>query len=87
MLVKDIIKEPLDINTDLTNSEKNEKVDWLLNKVGLNSEQSTRYPHEFSEDSARELGLQGRWLLSQTSLSLTNLSLHWTCRYRHRLSI
>ena len=30
MLVKDIIKEPLDINTDLSTIEKNEKVNWLL---------------------------------------------------------
>ena len=57
MLVKDIIKEPLDINTDLTNSEKNEKVDWLLNKVGLNSEQSTRYPHEFSGGQRQRIGI------------------------------
>ena len=48
MLVKDIIREPLDINTDLSTIEKNEKVNWLLEKVGLSSEQATRYPHEFS---------------------------------------
>ena len=57
MLVKDIIKEPLDINTDLTNAEKNEKVDWLLNKVGLNTEQSTRYPHEFSGGQRQRIGI------------------------------
>ena len=57
MLVKDIIKEPLDINTDLTQLEKNEKVDWLLNKVGLNSEQSTRYPHEFSGGQRQRIGI------------------------------
>ena len=38
MLVKDIIKEPLDINTDLSTIEKNEKVNWLLDKVGLSSD-------------------------------------------------
>jgi len=57
MLVKDIIKEPLDINTNLTNVEKNEKVDWLLNKVGLSSEQSTRYPHEFSGGQRQRIGI------------------------------
>ena len=41
MLVKDIIREPLDINTDLSTNEKNEKVNWLLDKVGLSSEQAT----------------------------------------------
>ena len=57
MLVKDIIREPLDINTDLNNIEKNEKVDWLLEKVGLSSEQATRYPHEFSGGQRQRIGI------------------------------
>ena len=36
------------INTDLSEHQKLEKVYWLLEKVGLSSEQSNRYPHEFS---------------------------------------
>ena len=57
MLVKDIIKEPLNINTDLNNIEKNEKVNWLLEKVGLSSEQATRYPHEFSGGQRQRIGI------------------------------
>ena len=57
MLVKDIIKEPLDINTDLSTIEKNEKVNWLLDKVGLSSEQATRYPHEFSGGQRQRIGI------------------------------
>ena len=57
MLVKDIIREPLDINTDLDTIEKNEKVNWLLNKVGLSSEQATRYPHEFSGGQRQRIGI------------------------------
>ena len=57
MLVKDIIREPLDINTDLSTIEKNEKVNWLLNKVGLSSEQATRYPHEFSGGQRQRIGI------------------------------
>ena len=57
MIVKDIIREPLNINTDLTNAEKNEKVNWLLNKVGLTSEQSNRYPHEFSGGQRQRIGI------------------------------
>ena len=57
MLVKDIIKEPLDINTDMTNIQKNDKVDWLLAKVGLSSEQSNRYPHEFSGGQRQRIGI------------------------------
>ena len=57
MLVKDIIREPLDINTDLNIIEKNEKVNWLLDKVGLSSEQATRYPHEFSGGQRQRIGI------------------------------
>ena len=57
MLVRDIIKEPLNINTNLSNLEKNKKVDWLLEKVGLSAEQSTRYPHEFSGGQRQRIGI------------------------------
>jgi len=57
MIVKDIIKEPLDIHTTLSNSEKDEKVDLLLEKVGLSKEQSMRYPHEFSGGQRQRIGI------------------------------
>ena len=57
MLVKDIIREPLNINTKLNNVEKKEKVNWLLNKVGLSVEQSNRYPHEFSGGQRQRIGI------------------------------
>jgi ABC-type oligopeptide transport system ATPase subunit len=57
MLVKDIIKESLDINSDLTERQKMEKVFWLLDKVGLSSEQSNRYPHEFSGGQRQRIGI------------------------------
>ena len=57
MIVKDIIKEPLDLHTSLNINEKNEKVDWLLEKVGLSKEQSTRYPHEFSGGQRQRIGI------------------------------
>ena len=57
MLVKDIIREPLDINTNLSTNEKNEKVNWLLDRVGLSSEQATRYPHEFSGGQRQRIGI------------------------------
>ena len=57
MLVKDIIREPLNISTNLSTVEKNEKVDWLLDKVGLSTEQSNRYPHEFSGGQRQRIGI------------------------------
>ena len=57
MIVKDIIREPLNINTTLTTSDKDEKVAWLLDKVGLSMEQSNRYPHEFSGGQRQRIGI------------------------------
>ena len=57
MLVKDIIKEPLDIHTSLSYKEREEKVYWLLDKVGLSKEQATRYPHEFSGGQRQRIGI------------------------------
>jgi len=57
MLVKDIIKEPLDLHTTLSEKEKKNKVAWLLDKVGLSAEQGTRYPHEFSGGQRQRIGI------------------------------
>jgi len=57
MIVKDIIQEPMDIQRELTETEKEEKVLFLLNKVGLSKEQSTRYPHEFSGGQRQRIGI------------------------------
>ena len=57
MIVKDIIKEPMDIQNTLSDKEKEEKVLSLLNKVGLSKEQSTRYPHEFSGGQRQRIGI------------------------------
>ena len=57
MLVKDIIREPLDINAKMTAYDKNKRIEWLLDKVGLTSEQSNRYPHEFSGGQRQRIGI------------------------------
>ena len=57
MLVRDIIQEPLDLHTSLSNQEKKEKIEWLLEKVGLSKEQSSRYPHEFSGGQRQRIGI------------------------------
>ena len=57
MIVKDIIREPLDIHTDLSQSSKDDKVRWLLEKVGLSGEQQMRYPHEFSGGQRQRIGI------------------------------
>ena len=57
MIVKDIIQEPLDIHTDLSIKDKSDKVNWLLEKVGLSKEQKIRYPHEFSGGQRQRIGI------------------------------
>ena len=57
MIVKDIIQEPMDIQNELSLSEKEAKVHHLLNKVGLSKEQALRYPHEFSGGQRQRIGI------------------------------
>ena len=57
MLVGDIIIEPLDINTSSSTVEKQDRVAWLLKKVGLNKEQANRYPHEFSGGQRQRIAI------------------------------
>jgi oligopeptide/dipeptide ABC transporter ATP-binding protein len=48
MRVRDIVGEPLIVNTKLSKKEVYAKVAELLSKVGIASEGMVRYPHEFS---------------------------------------
>jgi oligopeptide transport system ATP-binding protein len=58
MTVGDIVGEPIDIhNLAKSKSERKERIEFLLNQVGLNSEQATRYPHEFSGGQRQRIGI------------------------------
>ena len=48
MTVGSIISAPLDVHTQMSRNEKREKVQELLQLVGLNPDFVNRYPHEFS---------------------------------------
>ncbi len=57
MLVRDIVAEPLEITRpDMQKKEVDERVFWLLEKVGLSGEQAYRYPHEFSGGQRQRVG-------------------------------
>ncbi|MDE2899433.1 MAG: ATP-binding cassette domain-containing protein, partial [Chloroflexota bacterium] len=47
MRVRDIISEALVVNQKVTKVEAYDRVDYLLTQVGLRTQQSTLYPHEF----------------------------------------
>lgn len=58
MTVGDIIAEPLDVHKLYkTKKEREEKIQSLMELVGLSSEQSTRYAHEFSGGQRQRIGI------------------------------
>ena len=58
MTVMDIIREALDLHSDLkTKEEKSKRVYELLYRVGLMREHANRYPHEFSGGQRQRIGI------------------------------
>ncbi len=56
--VGDIIAEPLTVHEPgLSHAERDDRVAWLLEKVGLTGEQAHRYPHEFSGGQRQRVGI------------------------------
>jgi oligopeptide/dipeptide ABC transporter ATP-binding protein len=56
--VADIVSEPMKVHDpSLGADERDEKVAWLLEKVGLTGEQKDRYPHEFSGGQRQRIGI------------------------------
>jgi len=57
MTVNRAIGEPMKVHGMGNESERNERVAWLLKKVGLSPEQGNRYPHEFSGGQRQRIGI------------------------------
>jgi len=57
MSVGSIISEPLTIHKLASGKEKKERVQSLLQRVGLNPYFATRYPHEFSGGQRQRVGI------------------------------
>ena len=57
MTVSQIISEPLQIHKKMSKSEMQDRVGWLLDKVGLQPEQAQRFPHEFSGGQRQRIGI------------------------------
>jgi oligopeptide transport system ATP-binding protein len=58
MTVGEIVGEPIDIHHLAANqAERKDKIYALLARVGLNSEQANRFPHEFSGGQQQRVGI------------------------------
>ena len=62
--IGDQLAEPLLINTDLSRSERREKVQAMMQQVGLRPEHYQRYPHMFSGGQRQRIALARAMMLN-----------------------
>lgn len=55
--VGDVLEEPMIIHTNLSKTERREKVKSLLEEVGLRKNHVNRFPHEFSGGQRQRIGI------------------------------
>ena len=57
MTIEDIVRQPLDVHDVGTAAERRERVEELIERVGLSSDQLERYPSEFSGGQRQRIGI------------------------------
>ncbi|SLM32358.1 oligopeptide transporter subunit; ATP-binding component of ABC superfamily [Desulfamplus magnetovallimortis] len=64
MTVNQILADPMEVHGMYKGEKRKERIDYLMETVGLSPEQGTRYPHEFSGGQRQRIGIARSLALS-----------------------
>jgi oligopeptide/dipeptide ABC transporter ATP-binding protein len=69
--IKNILLEPFQIHDLYSKKEREDRVNHILDRVGLNNEMGNRYPHEFSGGQRQRIGI-ARSLMLEPNLIIAD---------------